>query len=248
MIMESERFTDRWVAYFDLLGFKKLLEKYQNFPEFVLDIYQDILSKLDSAENKKHNEAKLIDYCWFSDTFLLWSVDNEPQSFPTLEQSARLFFSRLILEKIPVRGSISYGSFYADKHRSIYMGQALVEAYEYAEKQQWLNYVLTPALFHDLPRIGLNPLNLLNYHPISTFPETIYLEQVDNQEHVLAYTYSANDSMGKYIKKNLGELSKHFQAEKDQVRQKYDNSLAWLAAQQKRFEKMRRPTRDIIPG
>jgi len=69
--------------------------------------------------------------------------------------SAMLRISRTVLEKLleyqlPARGAISYGEFYADSANGIYVGRALVEAYETAESQEWIGAVAAESLSGEL--------------------------------------------------------------------------------------------------
>jgi len=240
-IQSPGSFQNRWLAYFDLLGFKKLLDNYKDFPLFALEIYRDALECLDSSVDILNSLGRLIDYCWFSDTFIFWSENDSAKAFPVVEHVARLFFERLIMHEIPVRGSITFGQFYANKDKSIYMGQALIDAYEYAEKQQWLNYVLTPMLCSDLPRINLDPGKRINYCPITTsFKTRIFPKEPKNfdSSETFAFTYSADSLMRRTIHQSLNNLSQQYRKEEKRITDKYENSLSWLEFQKKRFPKI----------
>ena len=52
----------------------------------------------------------------------------------------------LILKEIPVRGSLSIGDLYTLQRKNIFIGKALIDAYEYGEKQNWLGFILTPSV------------------------------------------------------------------------------------------------------
>lgn len=42
------------------------------------------------------------------------------------------------------RGALGTGQFYADRQNNIFLGSAFIDAYEYAEKQNWIGFVVTP--------------------------------------------------------------------------------------------------------
>jgi hypothetical protein len=44
-----------------------------------------------------------------------------------------------------MRGALGTGQFYADKQNNIFIGSALIDAYTYAEKQDWIGFVVTPS-------------------------------------------------------------------------------------------------------
>jgi hypothetical protein len=48
------------------------------------------------------------------------------------------------MQKWPVTGALAIGDFYADKAKNIYIGEALIDAHDYTEKQDWIGLVLTP--------------------------------------------------------------------------------------------------------
>jgi hypothetical protein len=88
--------------------------------------------------------ANLIQQKWFSDTFIIYSRDDDEADFWYVEQVGRLFFQKLILSEIPVRGAITHGRLYSQSSQNIFVGPALIDAYHYAEKQSWLGFILTP--------------------------------------------------------------------------------------------------------
>ena len=134
------RYTKRWFAYFDLLGFANLV--LNNRIEYVLPVYEDVLQQISSkADSKKY---KGLSYSWFSDTFILFTKGSSDKEFGLIEQASRLFFQNLILREIPVRGSLTIGDLYTQQKKNIFIGKALIDAYEYGEKQNWLGFVLTP--------------------------------------------------------------------------------------------------------
>lgn len=144
------RYRNRWLSYFDLLGFKNLVEKRDL--DFIIPIYENILSDLDRKAAPKRKYG--IDFSWFSDTFIIFASDDSLESFALMEQASRLFFQRLILKKIPLRGALSVGSLYTQKKKNVFLGNALIDAYEYGEKQDWIGFVLTPSVYSRL--LGTN--------------------------------------------------------------------------------------------
>lgn len=154
-----------WVAYFDILGFKNRLSKVLGYSKtdeevppamdaFVEVYYKTILRKL--QEKGKWLPDK-VSIHWFSDTFLLYTFDDSPESFLCIERSARHFFSKIICKRIPLRGALGIGAFYADKENGIFLGPALIDAYQYAEKQHWIGLVLTPKACSESQKWNLCP-------------------------------------------------------------------------------------------
>jgi len=49
-----------------------------------------------------------------------------------------------IIRKMPIRAGVSYGEMEADREKGIYVGKALVNAYEFEQEQEWIGGALTP--------------------------------------------------------------------------------------------------------
>jgi len=83
-----------------------------------------------------------------------------------VEQAGRLFFQELILNKIPVRGAMSFGDLYSQKERNVFIGPALVDAYHYGEGQNMLGFLLAPSAVKALKSIGLPANERFHYRKV----------------------------------------------------------------------------------
>ena len=147
-----------FLAYFDLLGTKELIRigEFENVHEIYVNAEKEF------RRNCEHDYINLVSTLCFSDTFILFSNGSSPEAYAQIEHVSRLFFVRLLQNRIPVRGAIAHGAFFANREKSMYFGPALVEAHEYSEGQQWLNFVLTDSLVKKLEEFGLS-MPRLNY-------------------------------------------------------------------------------------
>jgi hypothetical protein len=145
----------RWVAYFDLLGTRELLASKREIGVF--NAYSRALDVL------KKQRAETIRHAWFSDTFLMIAPDDSGESFAQIDLVARWFAYFLLCAHVPLRGAISCDHFYADFEDRIFLGRALVEAYEYGEGQDWIGLLLCPTAMARLRFLGLPPEERLNY-------------------------------------------------------------------------------------
>jgi hypothetical protein len=151
-IMERPEFDDslnkpRWVAWFDLLGVTELITRGEMF------VVHDAYAK---AVNEARAE-KDVNTFWFSDTFVFFTESSDKADFVDINSTAQHFMSNLILRTVPARGAISAGLVYADLTHSIHFGPALIDAYRYAEGQDWLGLILTPEAVAHLKEIGMDP-------------------------------------------------------------------------------------------
>jgi hypothetical protein len=127
-----------WVAYFDILGFSKIVEI---FPVcFVLEEYKKAL------EESKRSNIK-CKFKFFSDCFIFYTEDDSMDSFSCIEGTSALFFRAMFLKKelphFPMRGCLNWGQFYADEENGVFFGPAQIEAYKLAEGQNWIGFVLS---------------------------------------------------------------------------------------------------------
>jgi len=129
----------RWVAYFDLLGMRARLCERGHMDVF--HAYQHVIERLE-RDRQSHSR---VQHTWFSDTFLLATVDDSVASFTELEQVSRWLFYFMLQARIPLRGAIACGSMYADFEHSVFVGDAMIEAYDYGEGQDWIGLILCPS-------------------------------------------------------------------------------------------------------
>ena len=148
----SLRYTKRWFAYFDLLGFANLVRTHKI--EHVLPLYAEVLATI--TQKAESRRSKGISYTWFSDTFIIFTRGSSEKEFSLIEQVSRLFFQKLILSQIPVRGALTVGLLYTQQQKNIFLGEALIDAYEYGEKQDWLGFLLTPSAYQHLEGTSLH--------------------------------------------------------------------------------------------
>jgi len=145
----------RWIAYFDLLGTRELLASGKE--NDVFDAYERAIEEL------RKERSSTIRHAWFSDTFLLIAPDDSAISFRDIDEVARWFAYFLLCARVPLRGAISCDRFCADFENRIFIGTALVEAYEYGEGQDWIGLILCPTAMNRLRTLGLPPEERLNY-------------------------------------------------------------------------------------
>lgn len=148
---------DCWVAYFDILGFKGEVEwAEKNHNKFILSMCECAYEERNLKEKFKEFTNGLVKIICFSDTFIFYSSNDSGECLSAIEHVARQFFRAMFTAKwhaekephsgdipVPLRGCLNYGHFYADRDKNIYWGSALNEAYELAESQDWIGYVLS---------------------------------------------------------------------------------------------------------
>ena len=135
----------RFVAFFDLLGFKdKVMRKSHE------EIY-DELSKIsrikDIVENKNGLKSKEkykdcdVYVVSFSDSIVIFSKNDSFENFEYFLIAIRAIFSNSLREKIALKGGFAHGQVSLNKAEQIYFGQPIIDAYLIEEDVNYLGVV-----------------------------------------------------------------------------------------------------------
>lgn len=212
------RYTNRWFAYFDLLGFANLVRHHQI--EHVLPIYEDVLTAIKQKAEPKSVYG--ISYSWFSDTFIIFSKGDSEKEFAFIEQASRLFFQKLILSGIPVRGSLTVGPLYTQQKKNIFLGEALIDAHEYGEKQNWLGFLLTPSVYHHLENSSLHLERRAHYRPVS-IPGVI-----THPNPINVYAFAFNNGQVNGVNPYLKAIESMKVKAGNEYKEKYENTEKFI--------------------
>lgn len=141
-----------FLACFDVLGFKVLRDNrtteglYQLYQRHLLPAMQHAAAGQGKTVDNKYvpdfNQNSL-NYRIFSDTVILFTLDNSFGSFLNVINSAHKLLSMgFVGSKTPFRGAIGYGDLIYDG-QGIFVGEALEDAYKWESKQVWSGCLLT---------------------------------------------------------------------------------------------------------
>jgi hypothetical protein len=214
--------SNRWLGYFDLLGTAELIRSGRSIQVF--SAYQIAYEKLDGWKKRHEN----VLHSWFSDTFILYTEDDSAESFAAIEIVCRWFMFSLLREKVPVRGAMSCGSFYADPTNGIYLGDALLDAYELGENQDWLGFVLTPSTTARLEELNLPIKERLNY----SYYNIPFKKPRKTNSHaacILGNWIRFSDGRNPLVSKLQEMLSGQSD---ERIRRKYERTIAFLHEKQ----------------
>ena len=216
-IRSNFRYSYRWFAYFDLLGFKNKVLNHEL--GHVLPLYEQVLVNIKNSVGNL--EVKGISYSWFSDTFIVFSRGSTEEEFHVIEKIASDFFGKLIIQGIPVRGSLTYGELYSQKQKNIFLGKALIDAYEYGERQQWLGFILTPMVYDYFNKS--NPY-FWRKHIENNYRDVSCEKSITHKACNNVYAFTFNDKRAEYLQ------SISIMKEKSGVtfHNKYDNTLSFV--------------------
>jgi hypothetical protein len=209
-----------WVAHFDILGFKSLLD--QGCMELKTVLSQ---SKIDDILNAIENISPLyrehIDYLFYADTFIFYSKSDQAQDYTSIICVAQEFIRECIRIKLPVRGAISFGELIFGHEKRILMGKAFLESHEYSEDQNWLGLLLTPSATRKVSEYSLNPLH--HYYINQDIP----LRQCSNSNSdVYAYTFCGG--ITNFSNPLLDDLDEMLKTAPIAVKVKYENTIEFI--------------------
>jgi hypothetical protein len=133
-----------WIAHFDILGFKSMIEhEDQSLAlELLKSKLDDVIVKL---KREIESKAEHIDFQFYADTFIIYSKSENIHDYSLLIRACKNFTNNCIYKRLPVRGAISYGEMIFGHNRKIIIGSAFLESYVYGEDQNWIGLILTPS-------------------------------------------------------------------------------------------------------
>jgi len=153
----NTEYTDKWLAYFDYLGFRRRIEVLP--AGGVLEDFWEALSQISLEERYEHVR---VHKKRASDTLIFYGDDDSRDSFSSVEGSATDFFRSMFLRRIPLRGCLAVGKLYIDEENDIYFGPAFIEAHDTAEGQDWVGFVLTKSARDRISRYRVDGISALD--------------------------------------------------------------------------------------
>jgi hypothetical protein len=241
------------VGFFDILGYKNLLER--NEPEIIADEVipiltgiqsdvagqiQSMISFLGSSEetiDKMNKIIESIQWLVFSDTVLITmpinSIDDVQilTSWTFFLSSAILLQIKLFNSGLPVRGAIDYGKFYIKQQ--CFAGRTIVKAYEICNQLELAACVLSNDAAKEHERYS-EIVKRLNIKPQDAFV-TDYLVPLKEQDKLMptvtAETYYSRTDIRNQVLRAFWANNKDIPRS---VQAKINNTEQWLQFLSKR--------------
>ncbi|HTQ30711.1 MAG TPA: hypothetical protein VMI53_05825 [Opitutaceae bacterium] len=176
--MSFPKTTERFVAYFDIMGFKDLIYRHDHsvvsnlldrVSANVADIKEwegELLEK--RSKIKKRNIHKgIVLPVMFSDSVIFISRSNSVWDARKTIYVASYFLYNMFSTCVPVRGAIAYGIFTADFKASKFFGRPLVDAYILSEETNFYGAVLHHSIEDRLHVCNeITPENIIKRMPV----------------------------------------------------------------------------------
>ncbi len=135
-----EQTTDRFVAFFDIMGFKDLVLKTQH--ERIFDLLKILSESRANLESKNLTEldnglklGQTKSFTFSDSIFLFTKTDSSEDAFKILLDCIHIMHKSLE-HQIPIKGAISFGKITLDLNNSIYFGQPIIDAFLLQEDLQ----------------------------------------------------------------------------------------------------------------
>jgi hypothetical protein len=219
---DPSKLGNKWVAYFDLLGFKQHVKKRGLIDAFGLLGW--CANELEICAQPFGN----VNLISFSDTFLFYTSDDSKSSFQAISHVSRSFFDESILAGIPICGALAFGEFYADEANNLFLGKALIDAHEYGEKFDWLGFVLHPSALKKMSEVS-QPVSSLYYknHLVESKNREI---NISKKKRVVAYKAGPGSILpvvgGNPYLATMQEIHSSIRSKK--IRKKYQNTIRFI--------------------
>ncbi|MCF6268936.1 MAG: hypothetical protein L3J41_04435 [Melioribacteraceae bacterium] len=148
--MKQHKSCKRYVAYFDMLGFKNAVKRNQDVAWSCISEMQRSMEEMlktkikDLSNNIVINER--VRAFIFSDSVVMYSLSNEYLDLMSILILSTKLFGQSVKYCIPLRGGISYGDFYINRKKNLFCGLPLVRAFEMGECIQWSGVRLDPII------------------------------------------------------------------------------------------------------
>jgi len=152
--------NNRYVAYFDILGFKTAtFRDAEKACQMLLELrhwMDDVLKRRINRRSKNSDSfqeeiiiADRIKIYIFSDSVLMFTKTDKEEDFLSILLMAHHLFANSICSGLPLRGGISFGEFFFDTDLHLFCGIPLVKAVELEKMSQWCGIVLDDIVAHN---------------------------------------------------------------------------------------------------
>lgn len=190
--MNDKLDQNRYVAHFDMLGFKSAIAR--NLDE-AWGALCDLRSSMDKILRMAIGDiptGQLIDdriraYI-FSDSILIFTLSNQPEDLKAILILTSQLFSDALASCVLLRGGISFGKFYFNEQLNLFCGIPFVQAYQIAERAQWSGIVVHDSVatryFNEPSKLTSNNAHVLIQWDVPIKPSGQKKQWVINWPHV----------------------------------------------------------------
>ena len=162
---ENQVKQNRYVAYFDMLGFKTATLKSPAEVWMALkslrECMDDILNLEVEITSKKVVLKKSIKAFILADSVLIFTYNDDLYDLSAILILTSELFARTLHKWVPLRGAITHGEFFYNLNLNLFGGIPFVRAHELERKAQWSGVVIDDVVLEhykkwqsDMPKCG----------------------------------------------------------------------------------------------
>jgi hypothetical protein len=234
-----------FVAFFDVLGFKNLVEK--NSHEELMDIYDfGLYESINQAEKmtnlilgaitpSKELESLKVKIYVISDSIIFIQENLTQRGLLYIISYCRMLIGATMADGIPIRGGLSYGPVSVGNQRgTTIVGMGLTNAYNIESKQNWAGGIVDRKCFDIVPKENQDLINhLINnkQNPIITEYNVPIKDGSFSKELVFDWTIYSLIKSEEDIKKSF---IKHDKKVNSSVQAKIDNTVKFYNEKKKK--------------
>lgn len=197
-IMNDIPDQNRYVAHFDMLGFKTAIDR--NLDE-AWGALRDLRASMDkilrmAIEDTITNQviADRIRAYIFSDSILIFTLSDRSEDLKAILILSSHLFSESLASCVPLRGGISHGKFLFNIDLHLFCGKPFVQAYKIAERAQWAGIVVSDSVaksyFDDPSRLMSQGCPILVKWEVPIKPTGKHEHWVVNWPHIFKNSFS----------------------------------------------------------
>lgn len=138
---------NRYVAHFDMLGFKSAIARNTDEAWGALSDLRSAMDKILRSVIKDISSGQIIAdrirAFIFSDSILVFTLSDQSEDLKAILILTSQLFSKSLASCVPLRGGISVGRFLFNPDLSLFCGAPFVEAYQISERAQWSGIVVS---------------------------------------------------------------------------------------------------------
>lgn len=161
----GQPYMNRTVAFLDILGFRAMVEAepLETLGERFSKIIGDTLPAINRKFGEFTGEPTFFpdvpvgeEWCIahaFSDSIILVATNDSERGCLALLIYALRATQALIALGLPVRGGVAHGELYINRRKSVFVGKALIHAYDLEQSQNWIGVALDPSVSKAFPSL-----------------------------------------------------------------------------------------------
>ncbi|MCX5846307.1 MAG: hypothetical protein NTW12_08115 [Deltaproteobacteria bacterium] len=153
--------ANRYVAYFDIMGFKDMVARFSHNEIYEMMKKIDKGIKLTTGINWAKNPINLIKTTTYSDSIIIYSKDDSYDSLDSIISTVSALTNELLSNAIPHKGAIAFGTMTIDTVNSIFFGRPLIDAYLLQEELYFYGIVAHATIEQEIEKKKDRPVSFV---------------------------------------------------------------------------------------